>query len=493
MIPEEVIAEIRDRADIVEILSAHVTLKRSGKTFRGPCPLHGGEGPNFSVDPVRQVFKCFVCGEGGSVFTFLMKYLGLTYPEAIHHVAAHVGFQIPSSAPQTVRRTAGASPSIESTTALGSVGTSEESELKKLEQQYNEYLQTHRAEVLERASEIRGKPTNLHTFHGIIGSQYRSYADVVHAQFSDPQDFVARWLAGLRSAAEKERNDELATYGRVYAGRKANRLVALLRDDAIVKYVQNFHERNFYRYLDERIRAKPNEKLWSVWFGDNRMTWGLLIAPVLRGGEWKNDVSEIRRTNYMYWTVGHALEAGFVNPSENRPHQLPNLSALIQFYRNVLKRISVSAYEQAIIDHYTDYLASSSYPENEPLLIPEIRYAGLQRKHEYRLDFSILNSHTMSFTGFELSPYSTHFAVTGTAGRTQIDINNEVRGNWEKEIAKRQGYFDTLGIRIETFTDSHLGDMQQCFKRMEQYLSERPVEPTSIDRELQKLREFSFV
>ena len=94
-IPDQLVEEIRERADIVEIISEHTRLKRSGRTFRGPCPLHGGEGPNFSVDPVKGFYKCFVCGEGGSVYTFAQKHLGMTYPEAIRWVAARVGIEIP--------------------------------------------------------------------------------------------------------------------------------------------------------------------------------------------------------------------------------------------------------------------------------------------------------------------------------------------------------------------------------------------------------------
>src|SRR5215203_6941251 len=60
-IPDSLIEEVRRRADLTEIVAEHTRLKRSGKTFRGPCPLHGGEGPNFSVDPSKNIFKCFVC------------------------------------------------------------------------------------------------------------------------------------------------------------------------------------------------------------------------------------------------------------------------------------------------------------------------------------------------------------------------------------------------------------------------------------------------
>ncbi|HYH83451.1 MAG TPA: DNA primase [Longimicrobium sp.] len=94
-IPDHLVEQIREAADIVEIVSEHTRLKRSGKTFRGPCPLHGGEGPNFSVDPAKGYYKCFVCGEGGTVYTFLMKHLGMTYPDAIRHVAGRVGIEVP--------------------------------------------------------------------------------------------------------------------------------------------------------------------------------------------------------------------------------------------------------------------------------------------------------------------------------------------------------------------------------------------------------------
>ncbi len=95
MVSDALVQEIRERADILEVCGEFVQLKRSGKTYRGPCPLHGGEGPNFSVDPTRGIFKCFVCGEGGDVFSFLMKNLGLDFPSAVRQVAARVGVEVP--------------------------------------------------------------------------------------------------------------------------------------------------------------------------------------------------------------------------------------------------------------------------------------------------------------------------------------------------------------------------------------------------------------
>jgi DNA primase len=95
MVRDELVEEIRERAEIVELLGEYTSLKRSGRTWRGPCPLHGGEGPNFSVDPARGLFKCFVCGEGGDVFGFFMKHLGLDFPSAVRHVGARAGIEVP--------------------------------------------------------------------------------------------------------------------------------------------------------------------------------------------------------------------------------------------------------------------------------------------------------------------------------------------------------------------------------------------------------------
>jgi DNA primase len=95
MVSDELLEEIRTQADLTQIVGEYVQLRRSGRTYRGPCPLHGGEGPNFSVDPERGIFKCFVCGEGGDVFSFPMKLLGLDFIEAVKFVAERVGIVVP--------------------------------------------------------------------------------------------------------------------------------------------------------------------------------------------------------------------------------------------------------------------------------------------------------------------------------------------------------------------------------------------------------------
>lgn len=94
MIPESTIQEIRDRADIVALISRYVDLKQAGPNWKGLCPFHNEKTPSFNVNTDRQIFHCFGCGEGGNVFGFLMKHEGLTFPEAARTLAAEVGIEI---------------------------------------------------------------------------------------------------------------------------------------------------------------------------------------------------------------------------------------------------------------------------------------------------------------------------------------------------------------------------------------------------------------
>jgi len=99
LIPDDVIEQVREAADIVGIIGEHVELKRTGTDFRAPCPFHGGTHRNFAVIPKKGMFYCFVCHEGGDVFTFFMKKLGMDYPTAVREVARRVGIAIPERGP----------------------------------------------------------------------------------------------------------------------------------------------------------------------------------------------------------------------------------------------------------------------------------------------------------------------------------------------------------------------------------------------------------
>lgn len=260
-----------------------------------------------------------------------------------------------------------------------------------------------------------------------------------------------------------------------------------MKDKTFRKYTLTFLERNFYRNLLERTRNKPSESLWTIWFGGGKFIWGLIIAPAFRGNTWTNDVSEVRRANYMYWTIGHAISTGLIDPENNERFKFNSLEDLINFYRNILERVSNSLYEKQIFDHYVNYLKNYEDAFSEPFLIPELRYAGLEVAHEHRLDFTILNSHTMEMIGFEFSPHSTHMAVSKIKDKKQKDVNEELSIKWNKEMTKRNKYFSGYGITTITFTDNDLIVVPNCFAQMQSFLSKRPVIKLNLDEQLSKL------
>jgi DNA primase len=95
MIQESIVDEVRARADIVEVVGEHISLKRAGKDFRALCPFHHEKTPSFYVVPAKGFYKCFGCGEAGDVFSFLMKRSGYSFQDAVRELAAKVGVDIP--------------------------------------------------------------------------------------------------------------------------------------------------------------------------------------------------------------------------------------------------------------------------------------------------------------------------------------------------------------------------------------------------------------
>src|SRR2546430_4104967 len=100
---EQDLAEVRERANLVEVISAHTQLRKAGpRTFKGLCPFHQEKTPSFTVDPAKQVYYCFGCGAGGDVFDFLRAAEGLSFAEAAERLATRLGI--------TLRTEAGAAP-----------------------------------------------------------------------------------------------------------------------------------------------------------------------------------------------------------------------------------------------------------------------------------------------------------------------------------------------------------------------------------------------
>ena len=95
MIPDDVIAQIRDAADIVAVIGQHVPLKRAGTSWKGLCPFHGEKTPSFNVVPAKQFFHCFGCQKHGDVFSFLMELEGKSFVEVAEQLANRFGITVP--------------------------------------------------------------------------------------------------------------------------------------------------------------------------------------------------------------------------------------------------------------------------------------------------------------------------------------------------------------------------------------------------------------
>jgi DNA primase len=96
-IPQDFIDRVRSSTDIVGLVSQYVPLKASGASFKGLCPFHSEKTASFHVNPERQIFHCFGCGQGGDAFKFLMLYEKLSFVEAIQQLASRAGLQVPRS------------------------------------------------------------------------------------------------------------------------------------------------------------------------------------------------------------------------------------------------------------------------------------------------------------------------------------------------------------------------------------------------------------
>ena len=101
---EDVIAEVRQRSDIVDLVSSYVALKRRGRDYVGLCPFHSEKTPSFSVSPERQSFHCFGCGVGGNAISFVMQYENLSFPEALRFLASRAGMQLPEREPSAAEK-----------------------------------------------------------------------------------------------------------------------------------------------------------------------------------------------------------------------------------------------------------------------------------------------------------------------------------------------------------------------------------------------------
>ncbi|CAI4030853.1 DNA primase [Nitrospira tepida] len=96
-ISDAILAQIKERLDIIDVVSGHMTLTRTGQNFKACCPFHDDRTPSFTVSPGKQLFHCFGCGASGDAIAFFMKVSGLTFPEAMRELGRRVGVQVPET------------------------------------------------------------------------------------------------------------------------------------------------------------------------------------------------------------------------------------------------------------------------------------------------------------------------------------------------------------------------------------------------------------
>jgi len=99
MISQKTIREIRDAAKIEDIIGDYVTLKKRGVNLLGLCPFHNEKTPSFTVSPAKNIYKCFGCGESGGSINFIMEHEGMTYPQALRHLAERYNIELDETKP----------------------------------------------------------------------------------------------------------------------------------------------------------------------------------------------------------------------------------------------------------------------------------------------------------------------------------------------------------------------------------------------------------
>ena len=135
---EDLVEEVRNSNNIVDIISQYVILKKRGRNYIGLCPFHREKTPSFSVSPDKQIFHCFGCGVGGSVFNFVSKIENISFRESIERLADRAGIMLPK------------------------VGTEEELKKQKLKEKIYE--------INEKAAEFYHN--NLYTSNAKLGQEY---------------------------------------------------------------------------------------------------------------------------------------------------------------------------------------------------------------------------------------------------------------------------------------------------------------------------------
>lgn len=306
-------------------------------------------------------------------------------------------------------------------------------------------------EMLPEVLEETGFHNEL-SLNATIGSKNDEFFDLKNDVIQSQEEFVSRWLEALKISAL---DDGVAAHLSIWNCLKAHKNFR--------EYVILFLKRSYLIHFDELSKNRPEVKDAELWIGQENASYGLLVSPRFRKDKWENDKSEIRAFNKAYWTIGHVMATGLVIPGKNKIFRFSDVEQYLLFFQDTLVRNSGSKYEYEIAGYYCEYVRSQPDPNQVPLLIPEFRYAGLERKHVYRLDFLVINPYTLDKVGFELSPWSTHGYLSKIKGLSQKKINEMAADNFTKEMKKHRAYFKEHSVICLIYTDEELKDTKSIF------------------------------
>lgn len=295
--------------------------------------------------------------------------------------------------------------------------------------------------------------SSIGSLHGIYGGKFVDYMNTRTDIIRSPEEFISKYMTGLM---QKSKNSASAQ----------RNLRLINKSPSLKKYLYLFLARVYYRQSEALGRIRPyNDENAVIWFGQENQNYGIFITPRFNQNknQWENDGSEIKFFPKLYWTIGHVLHTGLKIPNQNSSINFTDVNQYLDFFLGVLVRASGSKYELDLAQFYCNYVRKSNRQEDIPLLIPEYRYDGIQKKHKYRLDFTLINPYNLQRFGFELSPWSTHGRLTGTNKLTQKEINQNAQENFENEMRKQKDFFRKHNIFIRIYTDSDLKNMNNIF------------------------------
>lgn len=337
---------------------------------------------------------------------------------------------------------------------------------------YEKYMELDR-QIMEMVPYVENVfHKGIKSVNAYIGNMYQTYMNVKQVSIATPDEFKSLYFSGWAK--------EIQMISNLYCQESCKKHIEdcsiyilfnyFMTDKKINKYVMLFLERSFYKRIKEYSRVKP--KLEEIlWIGDNRKILGIGVTPRFRNGAWENDKSEIRKTPFEYWTVGHILSTGLLIPDSNQKIEFTNKEELCAYYVKFIDDYCNSVYESKIARKYVQYLNENNECSEIPFLIPQFRYGGLESKHRYRLDFLIIDPKTQKKYGFEISPYSTH------SGKELYEKDNE----------KRLAFFNDYGITCNSFTNSQLNNIDDAFAELKVYLKLKYEYKNILDVNLYKL------